>query len=216
MTLDGPRHPPVAGAGLARIVLLLHGSGADGDDLIGLAPAWAPTMPDTLFVAPHAPFPCEGAPSGRQWFGIYGRDDAMRLAGLRAAAAIVDGLIDDLLAETSLPPAALTLAGFSQGTMLALHVGPRRAERLAGILGYSGRLLAPELLGEEVQSRPPVALIHGERDDLVPYASMAEAAAALERAGFTVETQGRPGLGHGIDPAGIQAGLAFMTQLPGQ
>lgn len=215
MQLDGPRHPPATGAAPARIVLLLHGYGADGDDLIGLAPAWAPAMPDTLFVSPHAPFPCEGAPFGRQWFGIYGRDDEMRLAGLRAASAMVDAFIDDLLDETGLPPAALTLAGFSQGTMLALHTGPRRAEPLAGILGYSGRLLAAELLAGEVRSRPPVALVHGERDELVPYSSMAEAAAALEQAGFAVETHGRPGLGHGIDPAGMQAGLAFMARIAG-
>ena len=147
-------------------------------------------MPDTLFVSPHAPFPCEGAPFGRQWFGLHGRGDALRLAGLRAASAMVDGFIDDLLEETGLAPSALTLAGFSQGTMLALHTGPRRAEPLAGILGYSGRLLAPELLEREAQSRPPVALIHGERDELVPYASMAETAAALEGAGFAVETHG--------------------------
>lgn len=215
MRLDGPRHPPATGAAPARIVLLLHGYGADGDDLIGLAPAWAPAMPDTLFVSPHAPFPCEGAPFGRQWFGIYGRDDEMRLAGLRAASAMVDAFIDDLLDETGLPPAALTLAGFSQGTMLALHTGPRRAEPLAGILGYSGRLLAPELLAKEVRSRLPVALVHGERDELVPYSSMAEAAVALEQAGFAVETHGRPGLGHGIDPAGMQAGLAFMARIAG-
>ena len=213
MQLDGPRHPPASGAAPARIVLLLHGYGADGDDLIGLAPAWAPAMPDTLFVSPHAPFPCEGAPFGRQWFGIYGRGEEMRLAGLRAASAMVDAFIDDLLDETGLAPAALTLAGFSQGTMLALHTGPRRAEPLAGILGYSGRLLAPELLAGELRSRPPVALIHGEMDELVPYSSMAEAAAALERQGFAVETHGRPGLGHGIDPAGMQAGLAFMARI---
>ena len=216
MQLDGPRHPPTAGVAPARIVLLLHGYGADGNDLIGLAPAWAPAMPDTLFVSPHAPFPCEGAPFGRQWFGIAGRDAEMRFAGLRAASAMVDGFIDDLLEETGLPPGALTLAGFSQGTMLALHAGPRRAEPLAGILGYSGRLLAPELLDGEALSRPPVALIHGEMDELVPFSSMAEAAVALERTGFVVETHGRPGLGHGIDPEGMRAGLAFITRIAGQ
>ena len=216
MQLDGPRHPPAAGAAPARIVLLLHGYGADGNDLIGLAPAWAPAMPDALFVSPHAPFPCEGAPFGRQWFGIAGRGEEMRLAGLRAASAMVDAFIDDLLEETGLPPAVLTLAGFSQGTMLALHTGPRRAEPLAGILGYSGRLLAPELLDGEALSRPPVALVHGEMDDLVPYSSMSQAAAALERAGFAVETHGRPGLGHGIDSDGMRAGLAFMMRIAGQ
>ncbi len=213
MRLDGPRQPPAGGAAPARIVVLLHGYGADGDDLIGLAPAWAPAMPDALFVSPHAPFPCEGAPFGRQWFGIAGRDPEMRLASLRAASAMVDAFIDDLLEETGLPPAALTLAGFSQGTMLALHTAPRRAEPLSGILGYSGRLLAPELLADEVRSRPPVALIHGEMDEMVPYSSMAEAAAALEQAGFAVETLGRTGLGHGIDPVGMQAGLRFMARI---
>jgi len=212
MQLDGPRHPPAAGAAPTRLVVLLHGYGADGDDLIGLAPAWAPAMPGALFAAPHAPFPCEGAPFGRQWFGLAGREPEMRLAGLRAASAMVDAFLDGLLEETGLPPGALTLAGFSQGAMLALHTGPRRPEALAGILGYSGRLLAPELLAGEAQSRPPVALIHGERDEMLPYSSMAEAAAALEGAGFAVETHGRPGLGHGIDPAGMRAGLEFMAR----
>ncbi len=212
MQLDGPRHPPAAGAAPTRIVLLLHGYGADGDDLIGLAPAWAPAMPGALFVSPHAPFPCEGAPFGRQWFGLAGREPEMRLAGLRAASAMVDAFIDDLLGETGLPPAALTLAGFSQGAMLALHAGPRRAAPLAGIVGYSGRLLAPELLAGEAQSRPPVALIHGEMDEMVPYSSMADAAAALRQAAFPVETHGRAGLGHGIDPAGMRAGLEFMLR----
>ena len=211
MQLDGPRQEPAGGAAPARIVLLLHGYGADGDDLIGLAPAWAPALPDALFVSPHAPFPCEGAPFGRQWFGIAGRDAAMRLAGLRAAAAMVDGFIDELLEETGLPPGALWLAGFSQGTMLALHVGPRRAEPLAGILGYSGRLLAPELLAAEARSRPPVTLVHGELDELVPHVSMAEAAAALGEAGFAVATHDRPGLGHGIDPEGLRIGLEFLA-----
>ena len=208
--LDGPRHPPSGGARTKRIVLLLHGYGADGDDLIGLAPSWADGLPGTLFVSPHAPFPCEGAPFGRQWFGIADRDEGMRLAGLRAAAGMIDGLIDSLLAEYGLPPASLALAGFSQGAMLALHVGPRREGALAGILGFSGRLLAPGLLAGEARTRPPVRLVHGDRDDLVPADSMEAAAAALRGGGFGVETFLRPGLGHGIDPEGMRLGQEFL------
>ena len=209
-TLDGPRHPPLGGSRVESIVLLLHGYGADGDDLIGLAPPWAAGLPGTLFVSPHAPFPCEGAPFGRQWFGIADRSEEMRLAGLRAAAGMVDGLVDSLLAEHGLPPSSLALVGFSQGTMLALHVGPRREAPLAGILGYSGRLLAPGLLAGEVRTRPPVRLVHGDRDDLVPAESMDAAAAALRGTGFGVETFLRPGLGHGIDPEGMRLGQEFL------
>lgn len=208
--LNGPSVRPKAGGDPRQIVVLLHGLGADGNDLIALAPSLAPVLPHALFVAPHAPFPCDMAPFGRQWFSLQDWSEVGILAGVRGAAPILDGFLDDLLRRTGLPADALILIGFSQGTMMALHVATRRAAPLAGVLGYSGLLAGPETLAAEITSRPPVLLIHGEADDVVPFRCMDEAARALSEAGVSVRAEARPGLGHGIDPEGLQAGTAFV------
>ena len=143
LSLEGPSQPPRTGGKPKSVVVLLHGFGADGNDLIGLAPHWAAQLPETEFVSPHAPFPCDMAPSGRQWFSFQDRSPDMVLAGVRAAATILDGFLDDVLAARGLDEHRLALVGFSQGTMMSLHVGLRRKAALAGILGYSGRLLGP-------------------------------------------------------------------------
>ena len=212
LTLSGPSHPPQTGAAPRRLVILLHGLGADGNDLIGLAPYWAPLIPDAEFVAPNAPVPCDMAPFGYQWMSVRDPSAEARLAGARAAAAILDAFIDDQLAERGLGEGDLALVGFSQGTMMSLHVGPRRARPLAGIVGYSGRLIAPELLPGELRSRPPVLLIHGTADPLVPFALMGEAEAALRAAGVAVETLSRPGVEHSIDPEGLRRGGQFLQR----
>ena len=143
--LSGPSRPPALGGRPSRLVILLHGLGADGNDLIGLAPYWAPLLPTTEFLSPNAPFPCDMAPYGYQWFSAQDRSPAAVLAGVRAAAPFLDAFIDDALAERGLDDADLALVGFSQGTMMALYVGLRRSQPVAGILGFSGRLLAREL-----------------------------------------------------------------------
>jgi phospholipase/carboxylesterase len=209
--LSGPRHSPAAGRRPKRLVILLHGLGADGNDLIGLAPYWAPLLPDAEFLAPNAPFPCDMAPYGHQWFSVQDRSPAAVLAGVRAAAPVLDGFIDEALAERSLDDADLALVGFSQGTMMSLFVGLRRARPVAGILGYSGRLLAPELLAQELRSRPSVLLVHGTEDPLVPYASLAAAERELKAAGVPVETLTCPGIGHSIDEAGLRRGGQFLS-----
>ena len=213
MQIDGPRRPPADGGPPRALVVLLHGYGADGNDLIGLAPQWARALPHAAFVSPHAPFPCEMSPFGRQWFALADRSPAAMLAGTRMAAQVIDGFLDDELARTGLGADRLALAGFSQGTMMSLFVGPRRRERIAGILGYSGRLVAPDLLAAEVESRPPVLLVHGAADEMVPAAALAEAAAGLAAAGVETETEMRPGLGHSIDEAGLRAGLEFLRRV---
>lgn len=213
MELTGPRLDPIDG-GLARsAVLLLHGYGADGNDLIGLAAEWAPALPQTLFYSPHAPFPFEAAPFGRQWFNLENKRQNLVAIEVVTAAQIIDRAVDRLLKELSLEPTRLALAGFSQGAMLALHVGLRRAEPVAGILSYSGLLLAPELLANELRSKPPVLLIHGDRDMVVPPSSLPAAEAALTRHGVPVETMLRPGLAHGIDPQGLLKGRAFLERV---
>src|SRR6266404_2572162 len=148
--LTGPSRPPLAGGPPRRLVILLHGLGADGNDLIGLQQYWGPLVPDAEFVSPNAPFPCDMAPYGYQWFSVQDRSPEAMLAGVRAAAPQLDGFIDDELEKRGLDESATVLVGFSQGTMMALYVGLRRARPLAGILGYSGRLIAPDLLPDEL------------------------------------------------------------------
>lgn len=213
--LSGPSHPPRSGKRPSRLVILLHGLGADGHDLIGLAPYWAPLLPEAEFLSPNAPFPCDMAPYGYQWFSSQDRSDEARLAGVRAAAPILDAFIDEALAERGLEGRDLMLVGFSQGTMMALFVGLRREEPVAGILGFSGRLIAPELLETELRARPPVLLVHGTEDPLVPYSSLDEAKTALAGLGVPVDTLACPGIGHSIDENGLRRGAAFLKEVLG-
>jgi len=210
--LTGPAFGPAAGGAPKRLVILLHGYGANGDDLIGLAPPLSQVLPDAEFLSPNAPYPCAQNPyGGLQWFDVWNRDDANRLAEVRKTAAIVDGFIDGALAARGLADGDLALVGFSQGTMLSLHVAPRRAAPCAGVLGFSGRLESPETLPGEITARPRVMLIHGEQDELLPVAMMDAAAATLAANGISVETHRRPGLGHGIDPDGLKLGAGFLS-----
>jgi phospholipase/carboxylesterase len=208
--LDGPRAGPAGGGPADALVVLLHGLGADGNDLIGLAPQLGQVLPGAAFASPHAPFPCDMAPYGRQWFSLQDRAPAALLAGVRMAAPILDGFIDGELARLGLGDERLALVGFSQGTMMALFVAPRRAKACAAVLGYSGALVGPELLAEEIASRPPVQLVHGAADEVVPFQAMAAAVAALEANGVAVRSAARPGLGHGIDPEGLALGARFL------
>ena len=211
--LSGPSRPPASGGRPDRLVILLHGLGADGNDLIGLAPYWARFLPTAEFVSPNAPFPGDAAPYGYQWFSAQDRSPAAVLAGVRAAAPLLDAFIDDALAERALDDDDLALVGFSQGTMMSLYVGLRRAKPVAGIVGFSGRLLAPELLPTELRSRPRTLLVHGTDDPLVPYESLATAEMALKSADVPVETLTCPGVGHSIDQNGLRRGGAFLKKV---
>lgn len=197
------------------MVIFVHGYGADGADLLGLADPLAPHLPDTVFIAPNAPEPCNGNPFGRQWFPIPwldGSSETEAEAGLLAAAADLDTFIDERLAEEGLTPDRLVLVGFSQGTMMSLHVAPRRTVPIGGIVAFSGRLLAPERLAEEVRSRPPVVLIHGDQDPVVDFASMAVAGEALTAQGFQTFGHVMKGTGHGIAPDGLEVALSFIAR----
>ena len=208
--LDGPRVAPASGRDPRSIVILAHGYGSNGDDLIGLAPYWQGALPDTVFIAPNAPQPCPDAPGGYQWWPVW---DANRLAGVRGAARVLDAFIDAELARHGLAEDRLALVGFSQGTMLSLHVAPRRERRLAGVVGYSGMLIDA---GEtEIKTRPPVLLVHGDADPMVPIAAFNHAQASLQRLGFDLSTHVCHGLGHSIDLAGLQLGQAFLTRVLG-
>lgn len=209
--LDGPRVPAASGR-TRKLVVLLHGYGADGEDLIGLAPYFARRLPDAAFVSPHAPERCEGAPMGRQWWGIRSFSADERLRGALRAAPLLDRFVDDELARLRLGPADLALVGFSQGTMMALHVGLRRAQPVAAILGYSGALVAPETLAGEIRSRPPVLLVHGDMDDLLPVEALFEAAQGLGAAGVPAQWHISQGIGHSIAQDGLELGADFLAR----
>ncbi|MBU2956376.1 dienelactone hydrolase family protein [Paracoccus sp. 1_MG-2023] len=197
------------------VVIFLHGYGADGNDLLGLADPLAPHLPGTAFYAPNAPEPCKGNPMGFQWFPIPwldGSSEEAARSGMAASAGMLNAFIDKVLADEGLPPEALALVGFSQGTMMSLHVAPRRDAQIAGVVGFSGRILAPETLDTEAKSKPPVVLIHGDKDDVVPFDDMGIAAQALQQAGFTVYGHVMEGTGHGIAPDGLSVALGFLDQ----
>ncbi|EAP77532.1 phospholipase/carboxylesterase family protein [Roseovarius nubinhibens ISM] len=195
-------------------MVFLHGYGANGADLLGIADVLGEHMPDTLFVAPDAPETIPMMPSGLQWFPIPwidGSSEEEAERGLLAAAQDLDAFLDALMVDEDLLPEQVLLFGFSQGTMMSLHVAPRREDPIAGIVAFSGRLLRPELLADEAVTRPPVLLIHGDADDVVPVQSLPEAAEALQGAGWKdVYAHVMKGTAHGIAQDGLQVALAFM------
>ncbi|MDJ0629149.1 MAG: dienelactone hydrolase family protein [Rhodobacter sp.] len=210
--LEGGRRPAASGS-TKSVVVFLHGYGADGADLLGLAEPLSPHLPDTVFLAPNAPERCVGNPFGYQWFPIPWLDGSSEEAAEISMRQSVDDLnayVDQTLADEGVEPAQLVLFGFSQGTMMSLHIAPRRAKPVAAIVGFSGRLLRPEVLADEVVSRPPVLLVHGDQDEMVPPQSLPEAGNALSAAGFEVYAHIMKGTGHGIAPDGLSVALAFI------
>jgi phospholipase/carboxylesterase len=216
--LDGPRLPAASGGRPKSVVVLLHGYGSNGDDLITLAPLIQPALPDAAFVAPNAPARLARLArmaQGYQWWPIQTFSPAERKAGVLAAASGIDQFLDAELEAAGLTDDRLLLVGFSQGTMMALHVGLRRAKPLAGVIGFSGMLVAPELLSSEVRSRPPVLLVHGTADDVVPFRSLAPAREALRAASVPVETHASQGIGHTVGPDGLSAAAQFAKRVLG-
>ena len=196
-----------------RLVVFLHGYGADGADLLGLADPLGPHLPDTAFVAPNAPERCIGNPYGYQWFPIPWIDGSSQEeadAGMQAAAGDLNAYLDAVMDEEGVDAANTILVGFSQGTMMSLRVAPRRDVSFAGVVGFSGRLLTPETLEDEVRQKPPILLIHGDADEVVPVSSLPDAGNALTAAGFEVFAHISKGTGHGIAPDGLQVALAFI------
>ncbi|MDD9727430.1 alpha/beta fold hydrolase [Roseovarius sp. SK2] len=211
--LQAGRKEPMSGT-TRSVVVFLHGYGANGADLLGLADPLAEHLPDTLFVAPDAPETIPMMPTGYQWFPIPwidGSSEEEAHRGLVAAAEDLNAFLDALMVDEDVLPEQVVLFGFSQGTMMALHVAPRREDEIAGIVGFSGRLLQPELLADDVVSRPPVLLVHGDADDVVPPQSLPEAAEALQSAGWKeVYAHVMKGTAHGIAPDGLSVALAFL------
>jgi phospholipase/carboxylesterase len=214
--IDGPRIAPRSGTA-KQLVVFLHGYGADGNDLISLGREWQSLLPDAAFVSPNAPEPVPGHPMGRQWFGLTFRDPDERWRGVQKARPILEEFLDAELAKHNLPPSALALVGFSQGTMMALHVGLRRSA-LAAIVGYSGVLVTPAAqeaaakAAEEIAVQPPVLLVHGDQDELIPAQALFMSAQGLGGMGVAVEWHLSQGIGHGIDADGLKLGGSFLQK----
>lgn len=229
MALSGPSVLPTAGQAVQQAVIFLHGYGADGNDLIDLAPMLADALPGTAFYSPDAPQPCEMGPFGRQWFSLSQYDPEMlrrnpatlapayaqMLDGTRAAAPDLSAFIDSVAATHGLGRDRVALVGFSQGTMMALHVALRTAPSVAAVVGFSGALIGVESLEAEKVSEPPVLLIHGDADQIVPIAAMGMASRALEDVGVEVNTLTCAGLEHGIDREGLELAAGFLAHVFG-
>lgn len=212
-SLDGPSLAPASGGEPKQLVILLHGYGSNGNDLIALAPYWHQALPDALFLAPNAPERMPGLATGYQWWDLSTRDRASRAAGVARAAPALDAYIDQELDRYGLTEERLVLVGFSQGTMMALHVGPRRKRQLAGIVGYSGMLAEVESLSRDPHTKPPILLIHGSADEMISISSFHEAKSELERLGFDVGSHVSAGLGHSVDMAGLELGRDFVRRV---
>ena len=212
-TLTGPRKGAASG-NADSLVIFLHGYGSDGNDLIGIADSLAEHLPNTTFLSPNAPQRCANNPMGYQWSPIPWLDGSTEEAareGQVESIKLLNAYLDEVAVAEGIGPERTIIFGFSQGTMMALHVGPRRAVPFAGIAGFSGRLLYPELLETEMKSKPPILLVHGDSDDMVPPAALPEAADALAKAGFEVFTHISKNTGHGIAPDGLGMALQFIN-----
>src|SRR5215470_8185997 len=215
--LNGPRIEPRAGGPARQLVVFLHGYGADGNDLIDIGRAWQNLLPHAAFASPHAPEVCAMAGAGRQWFGLTFRDPDERWRGVNTAAPVLERFLDAELNRRNLPGSALALVGFSQGTMMALHVGLRRAQGPAAIVGYSGLFVLPdgaepEAVSGEVKARPPILLIHGDRDDLIPAQALFLSTQYLAALEIPAEWHMSAGIGHGIDQEGLRHGGEFLAK----
>ena len=210
--VNGKSLQPRLGGSPKQIVLLLHGFGSNGEDMVALAPHWQDVLPDALFLAPHAPDRCAMMGTGYQWWGLSGLAPAALAAGAASAAPAINTFIDRKLEQYGLSEANLALVGFSQGTMMALHVGLRRRRAVAAIVGYSGMLTDTTGLDRADLPKPPVLLIHGSDDPVVPVAALHRAESGLKRLGVDLTTHVSPGLGHTVEPMGLRLGRDFVRK----
>lgn len=210
-TLQGPSRKPLSGGKAKQLIVFLHGYGSNGEDLISLAPYFAAALPDAEFLSPNA-IAAGDYGMGYQWFSLLERTPAKYVVGILDAGPKLQDYLTEQLNARGLSEADLALVGFSQGAMMALHVAARRDKPCAGVVAFSGALIGAELLAEDARVTPPVLIVHGEQDDVVPFASLAAAEDALRAHGFPVTSLARPGLAHGIDDQGLSEAVSFLKK----
>lgn len=213
--LSGPMLPPASGGIPEQAVVLLHGYGSDGNDLIGLAPHWQSILPDAVFISPNAPEQCRQLAYGFQWFDISLDGDrlAKRQEGVVQARPVLLEFLEDLWSQLGIGPENTILAGFSQGAMMALHTGLSLERPLLGIIAFSGAFLPPEGFGSAALAKSPVCLVHGDADEVVDPEHSADADVALRLAGYDVAYHVSPGVGHGIAPDGLAFASQFIARV---
>ncbi|QQR36882.1 alpha/beta hydrolase [Devosia oryziradicis] len=213
--LSGPMLPPASGGAPKQAVVLLHGYGSDGNDLIGLAPHWQGVLPDAVFISPNAPEPCRQFAFGFQWFDVSFDGDrlARRQEGVVRARPVLLEFLNDLWSQSGIGPENTILAGFSQGAMMALHTGLSLEGPLMGIIAFSGAFLPPDGFGDASRAKTPVCLVHGDADDVVDPEHSADADVALRLAGYDVSYHVSPGAAHGIAPDGLAFATDFISRL---
>ena len=210
--VNGSSLQPLSGGSPKQIVLLLHGYGSNGADLISLAPHWQRYLPDALFLAPNAPQRLSNLSSAYQWWPLSAFTPLALASGAASAAPAIDAFIERKLHQYGLTEANLAIVGFSQGTMMALHVGLRRRRQVAAIIGYSGMLTGGHELSHVSITKPPVLLVHGSADPIVPITALHAAKTELEHLGIDVTAHVSPGVGHSVDPVGLRMGGEFVTE----
>lgn len=211
--LDGPHYPDNIEGPYDSLVIFLHGYGSDGEDLISLAPAFHQHLPNTFFIAPNAPYRCDQSVNGYQWFGLQLLDPFILLPAARHTSEYIEDFISHQAKRLNLPHSRIALIGFSQGTMMGLHVAFRQRQQLGALIGFSGAMIAKHLLKQEIISYPPTLLLHGEQDMVIPCQESKNAAKTLEDAKVPVQFMNRPNLGHSIDPEGLKAAIQFLKEI---
>ena len=208
--LNGPIKEPTSGNSPKQIIIFVHGYGADGNDLIGLANYFQSTLPEAIFLSPHAPEPCSMNPAGYQWFDLTSTDPAVLWNKILVAADHLNKFIDSKLLEYNITEENLALVGFSQGTMMSLHVSLRRKNSMAAVLGYSGKLIGADLLKNDLISKPSIYLIHGDQDPMVPYKETLTAEKTLKEHGVDIKTHISKNTQHSIAEDGLRIGIDFL------
>lgn len=216
--LSGPMLAPANGGVPDSAVILLHGYGSDGNDLIGLAPHWQHLLPGALFISPNAPEQISPNMSGFQWFAIDWTPEnrvANRQAGVQKARPVLEEFLNDLWSQTGITPERTILGGFSQGAMMALHTGLSlpKDQQLMGVIGVSGAFLQPENFGSPELAKPPVCLVHGDMDEVVDPNLSADANRILSDEKFAVHYHVSRGVGHGISPDGLDFMTKFISEV---
>ncbi|MGB0181409.1 MAG: alpha/beta hydrolase [Candidatus Puniceispirillales bacterium] len=192
-----------------QLIVLLHGWGADGSDLIDLAPHLSARFPHAVICAPDGPEPCTANPMGRQWFDL-GVDATQIDEGPSRAFPGLQKLLQALMEQFHISASQLAVAGFSQGGMMALYSGVRLTEAPGAIISIAGALLAPNQMAQALTAKPPVLLVHGKDDQVVPFQAMDMAKMVLESNGISVETLACEGVGHGISDDGLNRLITFI------